>query len=1052
VTRRVAAERIDDVLAPTVGAPSPGSTEARLADIWSAVLGVDEVQPDDDFFRLGGQSLLAMQVAVRVRDEFGVELLLPRLFELRTLAAVAAELESSRGRGHAVPPIVHRGKQRGPVSISQRSMLVLRDSDLVPVVSPVFRLSGGLDVRALEAALNELVRRHEILRTVYRSVLGRDRQVVLPWSFTPLDAGAPATGARDRQGRDPWAVVADDMVTTFDLADGPLVRWRLQRLGKGDHLLSVVVHEIAADGWSVPVILGELSALYNDLAAGRPPSLPEPPVQYLDFVHWQRTRVTRKARRSQLRYWKSRLADAPLSLDLVPDQWPETFDAPVARAAELHLDRDLVDRLWGLARDEGATLFMVMVAALQALLHRYTGSPHVLLRPTFANRTTAQVEGIPGFFVNFLLLDTDVSGDPSFGELVERARRDLLDATVHADVQLSDVLQRVAAMKTARKQWPAGLLRFQLFNFPNTAGLSLDGVRAVREQPRITATDHFALAGTENTDGSLSFVLHYDGSRFGRTAMERLLARYRGVLEQVAVSPGIRVSALTLLDRRDVNVVRRAGRGPAPVSPFVPVATSAWEQAARTPEAVAVAHRGDDVSYAQLAHWAGAASAALSTPALAPEAPVVVLASGAAMAAGVLGVLDAGGLCVPVDPALPKDVVAAVVAHARPVAVLADAAALPTLPRTAPPAVLLEDLRSAEATAPRAATAVAPGQAAMAVYSFGRHDAPRAAVHTHAGLAQVVSFVRAVANLRGTDRVAELPAPLVGRLAWARLASLAAGATYVVADEAPPDPVAWLLDRRVTVCIGDGPVVKACATSDAFVKAPLRLLLSDEPVAAPEGRCRIQLAEVASVPGVAGPWAVGNRPRSEPAPAFTGTPTGGVEAFVVDSSSNLAPPLVPGELCLDGAAVARELIHDARATALALVPNPFSDRPGARMLRTGLIARVDDRQCIEVLGEGEGPWFARGLPMGVYLRRIEAAVRRLPAVGSVVARVEEMAGELRVALYVVPCAGARVSAREVRAAVPRDVPPPAQPLTVKVLDRFPRCPDGRVDTGALGKG
>ncbi|HWK90397.1 MAG TPA: amino acid adenylation domain-containing protein, partial [Longimicrobium sp.] len=424
-------------------------TEQRLAAIWSELLDVERVGAADGFFDLGGHSLLATRVVSRLREELGVEVPVRAVFEHPVLGALAAEVDRllAETRGPEAPPItaVSRGGDL-PLSFAQERLWFVQrmDGDTSAYHMPfAYRLGGALDVDALRRALDEVARRHESLRTFFPEVDGLPVQRIAPPASVPFplhDLSGLGDDLREDEAGRVAAAHADD---PFDLARGPLFRAALVRLAADHHLLLVNLHHVISDGWSTGVLWTELSALYGAFAAGRPSPLPEPALQYADFAAWQRAWLSGEAVERQLTYWRGALAGAPPLLELPTDRPRPPVQRHRGAAVGVVLDADAAAPLHALARREGATLFMVLLAALDVVLARWSGQDDVVVGTPIAGRTRAETEGMIGLFLNSLALRTDLSGDPSFREVLRRVRQATLDAYAHQDLPFERILEEI---------------------------------------------------------------------------------------------------------------------------------------------------------------------------------------------------------------------------------------------------------------------------------------------------------------------------------------------------------------------------------------------------------------------------------------------------------------------------------------------------------------------------------------------------------------------------------------------------------------------------------
>ncbi|HEV3048982.1 MAG TPA: condensation domain-containing protein, partial [Longimicrobium sp.] len=431
--------------------PPRTPAEERMAEIWAEVLGVERVGAEDQFFDLGGHSLLATQLVSRVREAFRTELPLRAVFEAPTLAELVSRVEAIRAEstGDAgAPPLVPVPRDGSPLPLSfaqQRLWFIdqLEPGSTAYNMPSALRLRGPLDPRVLERALGEVVRRHEALRTTFGESEGVPFQRVHPAGAARLeltDLSRLAPEERDAEAR---RLAREEVQRPFDLRAGPLFRMGLLRLAEDDHVLVLAMHHVVSDGWSTGLLFGELSALYEAFARGEPSPLPELPVQYADFAVWQRGWLSGEVLERQIAWWRDRLEGAPPLLELPTDHprpaVPDTRAGRVFRA----LPAETAEGVRALARREGATLYMVLLAALDLLLARWSGQDDVVVGTPIANRTRRETEGLIGFFVNTLALRTDLSGNPSFQALLGRVREGTLGAYQHQEVPFERLVEEL---------------------------------------------------------------------------------------------------------------------------------------------------------------------------------------------------------------------------------------------------------------------------------------------------------------------------------------------------------------------------------------------------------------------------------------------------------------------------------------------------------------------------------------------------------------------------------------------------------------------------------
>src|SRR5215213_1334731 len=524
--------------------------EEQLVEIWVEVLGVTWVGVHDDFFELGGHSLRATQLVARVREVFGVELPLLSLFEEPTIAGFAERIEEARrgAQGLTTPPLVPASRDAQlPLSFSQQRMWLLDQLEPdTPTynISHALRLSGTLEAEALKRSIEGIVSRHEALRTTFAAVDGEPVQVISPTMDTKLpveDLSGLPQAEREAEAK---RLALEEKRRPFDLERGPLFRAKLLRLGEEEHLLLLTMHHVVSDGWSMGVFWRELGALYGAFSEGKPSPLAELPIQYADYALWQRQWLTGEVLDSQLTYWKERLAELS-PLELPTDRPRPAVQTHRGAREKLVLPESLTRALKELSRREGATLFMVLLAAFQALLGRYSGQEDVAVGSPIAGRNRAETEGLIGFFVNNLVLRTDLSGDPTFKELLRRVREVALGAYDHQELPFEKLVEELRPERDLSRV-PFSPVMFALQNMPREA-LKLPNLSLERQRVR-SGTVKFDLSiFIFEQAQDLTGALAYNADLFDEATIERMLDHLRTLLEGIVKDPDRHLSELPLL-------------------------------------------------------------------------------------------------------------------------------------------------------------------------------------------------------------------------------------------------------------------------------------------------------------------------------------------------------------------------------------------------------------------------------------------------------------------------------------------------------------------------
>jgi amino acid adenylation domain-containing protein len=1043
--------------------------EEVLAGIWAEVLRLERVGVEETFFELGGHSLLATRVVSRIREVFSVELPLRALFEGPTVAELAGRVEARRRAELPVLPAVVPVERTRPLPLSfaqERLWFIdrLDPGSAVYNIPVAWRLGGALDEDALERALGEIVRRHEALRTAFAEVDGSPVQVIAPFAGFALPVeDLSGLGESDREAA-LRRRAGEEARRAFDLAAGPLFRAALLRAGEQDHVLLISMHHVVSDGWSMGVFFRELSALYEAYREGRESPLTELAVQYADYAVWQREQLEGEVLDRQLSYWRERLAGAPELLELPTDHPRPPVRSNRGAKVPVSFSPELLERLQALGRSEGATLYMTLLGAFQLLLSRYSGSEDVVVGSPIAGRGRREVEELIGFFVNQLVLRTELSGDPSFRELLGRVREVTLGAYEHQEVPYERLVAELSPDRSL-SHLPLFQVAFTLHNAQETggglAGLSVQGLGAELDVAKFDLALGLAVA----PDG-LRGGLTYSTDLWEAATMQRLLGHFGRVLEQAAADPDVRISQVTLLDEAERRqVVEEWNRTPMEYPAGVCIHELVAAQAERTPDAVAVASGAGAITYAELELRSSRLAHHLRRRGVGPEVRVgLCLERGPELLVGLLGVLKAGGAYVPLDPAFPPERLAFVLADTGAPVVVSQAGVLDRLPAYAGEVVCLDRDAAAIAGEPAGAPPVRvdPRSAAYVVYTSGSTGTPKGVVVQHGSLAHFASTMQRTFEYREGEVMLSLVSFVFDIWVFEALVPLAAGASVRLL---PPDRVrdgaALVEELRTAGMMAVVPalireVVAAARQAEPGALAGVRWVIGGGDAVTPELWSQMREVFPAARLFVGyGPTEATVIATRYPIPegaagggSVVGRPLPNVRAYVLDPWGSPAGVGMPGELCLGGAGVARGYLGRAALTAARFVPDPFGGGAGERLYRTGDRARWRADGELEFLGRVDTQIKIRGFR--VEPGEIEAVLLEQEGVHEavVVAR-EDAPGDRRLAAYVVPRADAQVSVAELRARLRERLPDYMVPGAFTVLERLPLNAAGKVDRRAL---
>ncbi|HEX3529301.1 MAG TPA: amino acid adenylation domain-containing protein, partial [Thermoanaerobaculia bacterium] len=1074
---RAALSRLEPEAAGSSAETAPQTPiEELVAGIWAGVLGRSAVGVHDDFFDLGGHSLLATQVVSRLRGALGVELPLRTLFDHPTVAGLAAAVDAAlrllqAGVLPAAPSFAAAGMGGvgaagdAPLSFAQQPLWFL---DQLAPGSPAYniptgvRLLGSLDIAALAASLGEIVRRHEVLRTRFRAVNGQPVQIVAPAERIVLPladlTGLPAA-VRDAEVH---RLAGAEAARPFDLAAGPLLRAVLLRLGAAEHAALFTLHHIVSDAWSSGVLLRELGALYRACAAGEPSPLPSLPMQYADFARWQRAWLTGGVLETQLAYWRTLLAGAPAELALPFDRPRPAVPGDQGGHRLSILPGGLTAALATFSRRSSITLFMALLAGFEALLARVTGQHDFTLGTPVANRNRAETEGLIGFFVNTLVLRAAAAPAATFQALAERVRESTLQAYAHQDLPFERLVEELAPERSLGRT-PLFQVMFTLLNAP-ARSLELPGV-TLEPLPASSELARFDLSVTlAESPAGLAAGIAFRRDLFDAPTLGRLLASYEVLLRAAVAAPGTRLGDLPLLTEAETAQVLREPNDSRRPLPDLLVHELFAAQAARTPAAVAVEFESGEagevaeLTYGDLARRAGALAARLRGFGVGPEVPVgIALERSPEMLVAVLGTLAAGGAFVPLDPDLPRERLAALLAGARPAVVVTRRTILAELPPVTGQALLIEELDPAVFLdlAVRVAGA-GPQSLASILYTSGSTGEPKGVMSCHGGLVNRLLWSQETYPLRAADRVLHSAAFGFDFALWEQVAPLLAGARVVLARPGGHRDSAYLaalIARRGVTVAHFVPSLLRMFVEDGEVEGcALRLLLSGGEALTGELRERA----FARLPGIQlynqyGPTEASIdvthqicRPGDGAAVEPLGGPVANTRLYLADPGLSAVPLGVPGELCLAGPALARGYAGRPDLTAERFVPDPFGGEPGERLYRTGDLARRRAEGALEILGRIDHQVKIRGVR--VEPGEVEAALEALPGVRSAAVVSAGEGAERRLVACVV---AADAAPNDLRDALRRRLPDAMIPAGWIVLPALPLLPSGKVDRKAL---
>ena len=1049
--------------------------EELIIAIWKETLGLDVVGVHDNFFDLGGHSLLLGQVVSKVQTAFKLNLPLNALLEQPTVSNLAQIIEGSlRNESEFVKPIASVSRPPSlPLSFAQERLWFLDqlEPDTAAYNVPTATLiEGQLDVDAMEKALNEVAKRHEALRTTFTVTDGTPAQVILPEVRLTLPVVNLSHLSETESEAETHRLITEYAQRPFDLSEAPLLRALLLKLSHNKHVF-LTIHHLIADAWSIGILFDELSIFYDMYSAGKSSELPELPVQYADFAVWQRQWLQGKALESQISYWKQQLGDN-LSVVELPTDHPRPVRQTFRGARRvIVLPEFLTAAIKDLSRRESVTLFMTLLAAFKTLLYRYSGQEAIVVGSPIAGRNRAEVENLIGLFVNTLVLRTDFSGNPSFRELLRRVRTVCLGAYAHQDLPFEKLVEELQPERDLSRN-PLFQVMFVLQSTPvsviNFTGLTARRFEVDSGTAKFDLTVSLAEQGNE-----LVGCFEYSTDLFDSSMIERMVGHFQTLLEGIIGDPDQPIATSPLLAEAERHKVLMRWNDTKAEYPKELCIHELFEaQVERTPEAIAVEFEGENLTYRELNTRANRLAHHFQSLGVGPKKLVgICVERSLEMLVGLLGILKAGGAYVPLEPAYPGERLDFMIRDAQ-VSVIVTQARFaedrrwrmedgdPQSPILDPrlPVVCLdrdwkEFVRQSDKNPRRRAH---PDSLAYVIYTSGSTGQPKGVQIEHQSLVNCLYSIRRQVGLAEQDVLLAVTTISFDIAALELYLPLITGARVVVASRDDVQDGKRLLGR-LTEC-GTTAMQATPSSWTLLLDAGWRGSESFKILCGGEALSR-KLADQLLEGGAAlwnlyGPtettiWSTMTRVEADANPVPVGRPIANTQTYILDS--HLQPVLVGvhGELYIGGDGLTPGYLNHPELTAERFVRNPFSDQPGSRLYRTGDLARFRNDGDIEFLGRVDNQLKVRGYR--VELGEIEAILNQHVAVKEcvVVARERESSEEKELVGYIVPNQDSVASVSNLRSLLRQKLPDYMIPSVFVFLNALPLTPNGKVDRSKL---
>lgn len=990
------------------------------------------------------------------------------------LALLAYLLEDDASAATPAQKIPQREKAgEAPLSFAQQRLWFLdqlEPGQAAYNIPLALRLTGALQIAPFERALNEIIRRHDILRTTYPSSDAQPVQVIGKFESAPLPVCDLSNLSAAEQEREVGRLVHEDAQRPFDLAQGPVWRATLLKCNATNHVFLWNVHHIASDAWSTDVFFRELTALYTAFCNGQPSPLRSLPIQYADFASWQRQWLSGEILASQLAYWRRQLAGAPPVLELPLDRPRPAIQTFSGAFASFSLSRQITEVLQKLSQQHHVTLFMTLLAAFKTLLYRYTGQKDLLVGCPIANRTRAEIEDLIGFFVNTLVLRTDLSANPTFTELLARVNEVALAAYAHQDVPFEKIVEEL------QPQRDLGVSPFfqVMFIYQQHGGLDHAGLPGLQLHPLDShsgmAKFDLTLAMSHRPEG-LAGVIEYNTDLFETATIRRMIGHFERLLESLATNRDRRIAELPILSEPEKRQLLVTWNDSSKDYPRETCFHHLFEaQAARAPAAVAVVFENQQLTYSELNRRANQLAHYLRKLGVGPDVLVgLCVERSLEMVVGLLGILKAGAAYVPLDPAYPAERLAYILADARaPVLLTQNSSMLNLKSPTENIKLICLDTDwhtiAAEGTA-NPEVVVVPENLVYAIYTSGSTGKPKGVAISQRALVNFLLAMQRTPGLAAADALLSVTTLSFDIAALEIFLPLLTGARLIIAArETAQDGLrltAQLGDEQATVMQATPATWRLLLEAEWPGHPSLKILCGGE--ALPRDLAEKLLAKSAVLWNMYGPtettiWSGAYRLTSVQGPVPIGHPIANTQFYILDAHWQTTPIGVPGELHIGGDGLARGYLNRPELHAEKFIPNPFwparaeaaapDAPPAARMYKTGDRARYLADGSIEFLGRLDQQVKLRGFR--IELGEIEATLNDNPAVrqSAVIIR-EDIPGDPRLVGYLMLKGSPRPSPDELRRFLQNQLPDYMIPAVFVTLEALPLTPNGKVDRKAL---
>jgi amino acid adenylation domain-containing protein len=1028
------------------------TTEKQLAKIWEELLGVEKIGTKDNFFELGGHSLLAMRVISQVRRELNKELKIRDLFVYPTIGDLAKQLEEEETEtaGSTIKSVTPRPEYI-PLSYSQERLWFIDrlEGSAQYHIPALLNLKGEVNIAALENALKAIVERHEVLRTVIREHEGQGYQYIKANSWTLKQSQSNNNTALK-------AYISKETARPFDLSQDDMLRAELIATGTNEYILLLLLHHIAADGWSMPLLVSEFSSLYSSYSKNEEPELPSSEIQYADYAIWQREYLDAANLQNKLNYWEEKLAGTA-TLELPTDHMRPAVQSSNGAVYEFIIAKETAEKLQKLSLEQGSTLYMTLLSVFKVLLYRYSGQEDICVGTPVANRDREEIADLIGFFVNTLALRTNLNGEEAFTELLSKVKQNTLEAYGHQEVPFEKVVEAVVKERDLSRS-PLFQVMFVLQNTAVIPTLELGDIKITGERADDTSSKYDLSYNAEETKEGIRFVVEYNTDLYEAETIARMAGHYAELIQEVTKNSTTPISKLQLLSEAEEQQLQIFNETAVAYPKEENIISLFEAQVQATPEATALVFEDETVSYQALNEQSNKIANYLKIQGITTESLVAIcIERGTAMIAGILGILKAGAAYVPIDIDYPKDRISYILEDTQATIILSSRTGKTNLTDTNAQVIELDNNEEIQVqSSENLNTTIHPNQLAYIMYTSGSTGKPKGVMVEHRN---IINYTNGFVNYFGitaADTVLQQSSVSFDTMCEEVYPALISGAKVVIVKEGGKDVdnIKYLLATEAITILSATPTVIAYLNKEAgnnnINTKSLRYIISGGELLQPGFIDNLYPA--VTVINSYGPtegtvcasyYTINDTQKA----ALIGAPVSNTQIYIRTASGELNPIGVPGEICIGGVQVARGYLNQPELTKEKFIKDPHSKEAKARLYRTGDQGRWLADGNIEYLGRIDDQVKIRGYR--IELGEIEQVLLQNENVRQavVLARADKQ-GTKRLTAYVV-IDEAAYDKQELQNYLGERLPEYMVPRLWVNLQNLPLTPNGKTDKRAL---